>query len=130
MTLCMDTSRHKMKGNDEMTKIVYNACYGGFSLSDEAVEMYLALKGFRYTKTPDRWGSHYTVEGDPDFYNRDIERDDPILALVVETLGERANGDCAKLRIEDLPKGTLYRINEYDGYESIETKEDLDWKVA
>lgn len=113
-----------------MTKIVYNACYGGFSLSDEAIELYLDLKGLKYTKTPDLWGSHYTVEGDSDFYNRDIDRADPILAQVVETLGEKADGDCAKLEIEDIPAGTLYRITEYDGYESIETKEDLDWKVA
>jgi hypothetical protein len=113
-----------------MTKIVYNACYGGFGLSDEAIEMYLQLKGFKYTKTPDRWGAHYTVEGDSHFYNRDIDRADPILAQVVEMLGEKACGEFAKLKIEDLPKGTLYRITEYDGYESIETKEDLDWKVA
>ena len=113
-----------------MTKIVYNACYGGFSLSDEAVEMYLQLKGFKYTKEPDRWGAKFVVEGWDHFYNRDIDRADPILVQVVETLGDKASGDYAKLAIEELPKGTLYRITEYDGYESIETKEDLDWKVA
>jgi len=113
-----------------MTKIVYNACYGGFSLSDEAIEMYLDLKGLKYTKTPDRWGSHYTVEGDSHFYNRDIDRADPVLAQVVETLGEKADGDCAKLEIEDIPAGTLYRITEYDGYESVETQYNVDWKVA
>lgn len=111
-------------------KIVYNACYGGFGISDEAVEMYLDLKGLKYTKTEERWGSTYTVDGVENFYYRDIERDDPTLIQVVETLGDNANGMCARLRIEDLPKGTLYRITEYDGYESIETKDDLDWKVA
>lgn len=113
-----------------MTKIVYNACYGGFELSDEAVEMYLTLKGFKFTKTPDRWGSNFSVEGWEDFYYGDIERDDPVLVQVIETLGKKADGDCAKLRIEDIPAGTLYRITEYDGYESIETKEDLDWRMA
>ena len=113
-----------------MTKIVYNACYGGFSLSDSAIELYLQLKGFVYVKTEGRWGSSFDVKGWEDFYHRDIDRADPILVQVVETLGEKANGDCAKLRIEDIPKGTLYRITEYDGYESIETKEDLDWRVA
>lgn len=111
-------------------KIVYNACYGGFGLSDEAVEMYLDLKGFKYTKTPDRWGAKFSVEGWEDFYYRDIDRADPVLAQVVETLGEKASGDFAKLEIENLPKGTLYRITEYDGYESVETRECLDWKVA
>jgi hypothetical protein len=113
-----------------MTKIVYNACYGGFSLSDSAIELYLQLKGFVYVKTEDSWGSNFDVKGWEDFYDRDIDRADPILVQVVETLGEKANGDCANLEVEDIPKGTLYRITEYDGYESIETKEDLDWKVA
>lgn len=113
-----------------MTKIVYNACYGGFGLSDEAVAMYLQLKGYKFTREKGRWGDDFTVEGWDDFYYRDIERDDPILVQVVEKLGDKANGSCAKLRIEYVPKGTLYRITEYDGYESIETKEDLDWKVA
>jgi hypothetical protein len=123
----MDLQR---QGAIQVTKIVYNACYGGFGLSDEAVEMYLDLKGFKYTKTPDIWGANFVVEGWEDFYYSDIERDDPTLVQVVETLGEKANGMCANLSIEDLPKGTLYRITEYDGYESIETQEDLDWRVA
>ena len=114
-----------------MTKIVYNACYGGFGLSDEAIEMYLTLKGFKFTKTPDRWGSNFSVEGWENFYyRRDIERDDPVLVQVVEALGKKANDDCAKLEIEDLPKGTLYRITEYDGYESVETQYNVDWRMA
>lgn len=113
-----------------MTKIVYNACYGGFSLSDEATSMYLDLSGFKYEKMNQRFYTEFTVEGWDDFYDRRIDRADPILVEVVEKLGDKANGSCAKLRIEDLPKGTLYRITEYDGYESIETKDDLDWSVA
>lgn len=121
---------HTGKG-DNMTKVVYNACYGGFSLSDEAVEMYLNLKGLKYTKIKEKWGSSsYDVEENKNFYDRRIERDDPVLVQVVEKLGDKANSECAKLRIEDLPKGTLYRITEYDGYESIETKYDMDWNVA
>lgn len=113
-----------------MTKIVYNACYGGFGLSDEAVELYLDLKGFKYKKIEERWGSNYNVEGWEDFYYRDIDRADPVLIQVVETLGKKANGNLARLVIEDIPEGTMYRITEYDGNESIETKEDLDWRIA
>ena len=113
-----------------MTKIVYNDCYGGFGLSDEAVEMYLQLKGFKYNKTPDSWGSNFAVEGWKNFYYGHIDRADPILVQVVETLGEKANGDCAKLEIEDIPAGTLYRITEYDGNESVEMQYNVDWKVA
>lgn len=113
-----------------MTKIVYNACYGGFSLSDEATELYLNLKGLKYKKIKEQWGIRYDVEENKNFYDRRIERDDPVLVEVVEKLGMKANGSCAKLYIEDLPKGTLYRITEYDGYESIETKYDMDWSIA
>lgn len=114
-----------------MTKVVYNACYGGFGLSDEAIEMYLQLKGLVYKKSPDGWGgSTYVVDGWEDFYEGDIERDDPNLVKVVETLGKKANSAFADLVVVDIPKGTCYRINEYDGFESIETKEDIDWRVA
>lgn len=113
-----------------MTKVVYNECYGGFSLSDEAIELYLNLKGLKYKKIKEQWGSRYEVEENKNFYDRRIERDDPVLVQVVEKLGMKANGSCAKLCIEDLPKGTLYRITEYDGYESIETKYDMDWSIA
>ena len=34
-----------------MTKIVYNDCYGGFSLSDEGFEAYLTRKGVDFVKT-------------------------------------------------------------------------------
>jgi len=114
-----------------MTKVVYNECYGGFSLSDEAIELYLNLKGLKYKKIKHQFGPNYDVEGIKHFYaTRDIERDDPVLVQVVEKLGDKANGECAKLCIEDLPKGTLYRIKEYDGYESIETKYNDDWSIA
>lgn len=114
-----------------MTKIVYSACYGGFSLSDEAIRLYLELKGYKYTETPTKFGyTDFTVEGWDDFYDREIDRADPILVEVVEKLGKKANGAFADLRIEDVPKGTVYRITEYDGYESIETRYSDDWKVA
>jgi hypothetical protein len=59
-----------------------------------------------------------------------IERNDPALAQVVEELGDKANGSCAKLRIQEVPAGTLYRIDEYDGSESVMTHDAYDWNVA
>ena len=94
-----------------MTKIVYNGCYGGFSLSLAAWERYIEL------------GGEVDVA-------HDIPRTDPILVQVVEELGERANGLCAELHIDDLAVGTKYRIREYDGLEYIETEEDIKWSVA
>lgn len=98
-----------------MTKIVYNACYGGFSLSVEAKNLYLKRKGVSVD---------YISEWD-------IDRADPDLVTVVEELGsENASGFCAELKIVDLIPGTLYRITEYDGSETVETKDNIDWKVA
>lgn len=36
--------------------------------------------------------------------------------------------ECCK--VVDVPKGTLFKIKEYDGYESIETYNGDDWLVA
>lgn len=58
------------------------------------------------------------------------DRSDPTLIQVIEELGEKANGRYASLRIKMLPKGTLYRIDEYDGNESVMTQSAYDWEAA
>lgn len=107
-----------------MAKIVYNDCYGGFSLSMEAAELYERLGG---TAEVRRWtlrGNTYAS------IDSSISRTDPVLVQVVETLGERANNRTSNLQIVEVPDGTLYRIMEYDGSEWIETPADIEWKVA
>ena len=139
-----------------MTKIVYNACYGGFSISDEAVERYAEIKGITLYPEIDKYGYPVYYLCPVEEYNKiyeedsnapvlpgrfdrsnalcfsrcDIDRADPVLAQVVEELGDRASGNFAKLRIEEVPAGTLYRIEEYDGYESVMTQDGYDWNVA
>jgi len=138
-----------------MTKIVYNTCYGGFGLSNEAIMRYAEIKGITLYSEKDSIFTHYYLcppeefkrlqdedKANPVsvgryvrsnamyFSDTDIERSDPALVQVVEELGDMANGMCAKLRIEDVPVGTLYRIDENDGYESVETKDTYEWKVA
>lgn len=39
-------------------------------------------------------------------------------------------GGLEDLKVVWLPEGTLFRIHEYDGSESIEVKEELDWLIA
>lgn len=55
--------------------------------------------------------------------NSGIERHDPDLIRVVEELGGEhrtgASGQCAELRIVEIPDGTEYEISEYDGSEHI-----------
>jgi hypothetical protein len=143
-----------------MAKIVYNACFGGFGLSEAAVLRYCELKGITVFPESDRfYGSAYWLvpreertgilgrdgwrSADPEermasnSRHRDltlnvdnIPRQDPALVQVVEELGHQANGMFAMLHIADMPSGTRYRIDEYDGNESVMTPDDYEWTVA
>lgn len=78
-------------------KIVINTCYGGFGLSDEACKLLNIKNDYKYID--------YAKRGDPK------------LVEVVEKLGEKANGNYAKLKIEEVEG--RFKINYYDGIESI-----------
>lgn len=56
---------------------------------------------------------------DHNFYDRDVERDDPTLVQVVEELGEEASGNFAELSIITLPSDVKWQIEDYDGIEHI-----------
>jgi len=116
-----------------MTKIVYNACYGGFSISRKAYDRFLELGGEiardelkAMAEMEEKFGSS-TLFGNS--FGRDIARHDPILIQVVGELGKEASGFCAELKIEEI-QGLLYRIEEYDGLEHVETPHEIDWVVA
>lgn len=104
-------------------KVVINGCYGGFSLSDEAFELYLERKGLKFRKEK---SEHFSLIG-YDYYSengfylgdRDIERNDPVLVGVVEELGEKANGRCASLKVVEIPDEVEWTICEYDGNEWV-----------
>lgn len=65
------------------------------------------------------------------FHSRDLKRSDPILVQVVEELGAESFGKCAKLEIIDIDKGRWFKIDEYDGYESIQYRDiDDEWILA
>ena len=52
----------------------------------------------------------------------DIKRDDPDLVKVVRTLKKKADGEHAELKIVNIPDGTEWELDEYDGIESIHEK--------
>jgi hypothetical protein len=135
-----------------MVRVVYNRCYGGFNLSREACKRYWELQGKEVwiensslgfnvwlvppkerLKYPKDWHSLPLEEriafneqySKQTWYDRDVSRHDPILVQVVEELGEKANGECAKLAIDEI--SGPYRIDEYDGYESVETSDSYNW---
>jgi hypothetical protein len=112
-----------------MQKVVYNACYGGFGLSDKAMDRMVEL-GWNLKLNPkynpnskSMFSSKYEFHG---YVN--CPRHHPILVQVVEELGEKASGDCADLQIAEIEG--LYRIDEYDGNESVVSPDGYDWQYA
>ena len=113
-------------------KIVINKCYGGFGLSSKAMQAYAAKKGI--TLYPEEKGSYtiyWTVPKDEridnkhaeqTLYDRDIDRDDPILVEVVEELGKEASDHLADLECVEVPDGVSWQIEDYDGNEWISEK--------
>jgi len=141
-------------------KIVYSPCYGGFSVSEAGIKRYAELKGINlfvehgkcglntYWTTPkdqiegllseDKWYEATQEERVKSnqlhdlhtMCNRKFVRHDPILVQVVEELGDKASGDCAKLTVFETDS-RMYRIDEYDGYESVATSyADDDWVIV
>lgn len=104
-------------------KIVINRQFGGFSLSDKAMDR---LKELNYTPTE----GYGTIEEDlvlkdNIWQNRkysgylNIPRDHPLLIQVVEELGSEANGNHATLKVVEIPDGVDWDVEEYDGNEWI-----------
>lgn len=62
-----------------------------------------------------------------DTYHRDVQRHDPVLVAVVQRLGKVASGRFADLRIWYCNEGALYKIDEYDGYETVVFPSKVKW---
>ena len=91
------------------TKVVYNACYGGFGLSTEALARLKEL-GSTINSAYLPW---------------EFPRHDLLLVQVVEELGDRANTWASKLLIANV--SGPYRIEEYDGLETVYEPDDYEW---
>lgn len=110
-----------------------NRCFGGFGLSDEALDMLVDEYGFTTTTYEDgeyadpdadiidddgRVMHHYSLIDDREAATR--TRDE--LVEVVERLGEDANGQHAALEIVELPVDFEWVVTEYDGVETVREK--------
>lgn len=113
-----------------MTKIVYNASHGGYSLSPEAVLAWAERRGIILNYHED--GYFTDAHGEAFWPEERIARDDPVLAQIVLELGPHASGPGpgSDLRVRDLKPGTVYRIHEYDGLESVLTFDEHEWRIA
>ena len=115
-------------------KVVINKCYGGFGISNEARLELIKRKSklvrvvearadeYGYFKRMIERGVFTKVKGKvyADDASDDENRTDKDLIEIVERLGEKANGQYAKLAIVEIPDGIEWEIDEYDGIESIE----------
>ena len=101
-------------------KIVINAAYGGFELSKEFYQHYkipIIETEYSFYPAKDDWTENFRTDA------RVIE--------YIENFGaDKASGPYSHLKIVEVPKGTRYRIREYDGQEWIETENDIDWEIA
>ena len=105
-------------------KVVINKCFGGFSLSDKAIDRLKELaieqgdkeliKMINKDKREDDTGKYWGLFS--------IRRDHPLLIKVVEELGEEANGRFAELRVVNIPDDIEWEIEEYDGVEWVSEK--------
>lgn len=130
-------------------KVVINDCFGGFGLSDMAIEMIMERKGFgcfryKYDISNNKFVKcgesdkglfsvvYYCTEdfGDvvkelPDetrFEWCDIDRNDIDLIAVVQKLGRKADSGFSKLAIVKIPDDVEWEICDFDGWESIHEK--------
>jgi hypothetical protein len=126
------------KSLPKMTKVVVNRCFGGFGLSEKAMEK-LIEKGmpvyddFEATGKNERPDVHIIESKD---YKRDSLlyrkyylnytddmmdiRTHPLVVETVEELGREANGRFSRLEVVDVPREIdEIIIDEYDGAESI-----------
>ena len=100
-------------------KVVYNSCFGGFSISRACAEWMADRGNTECMEMLDR----------DDFYGYldDAARHDPLLVMAVEHLGtKKASGSSAKLAVHEL-RGNRYYIDEYDGSESVVEPDDINW---
>ncbi len=93
--------------DEELIEVLYNICYGGWGISEKAVELYNLRNGNNNPIT--------TLD------SGDLCRHDPILIQIYKELGVEFNDVYAKIQIKKIPKiyENYYYIREYDGAESV-----------
>lgn len=129
-------------------KVILNKCYGGFDVSKEAYMLYAKKKGLKlyqyasdfvsnkkciYTRANDEtlfknyfikdMGDNIEINNEDykkyNLYLDDEHRQDPILIEVVEELENKASGRFGRLEVVEIPDNCYYKIDDYDGIETI-----------
>ena len=84
-------------------KVVINNCYGGFGMTNAALEEYKSRRDIT----------------DENFWYYDIPRDCPVLVSMVEEQGSAMNGGFSDLKVVEIPDDVEWYIEEYDGMEHV-----------
>ena len=92
----------------DFVEVMYNAKYGGFNYSPQAMKIYCEKTGKDYRDFKNSGYLH-------------VKRTDKIMLEILKELGEAANGPYANIQIAKIPKQFEKHIcyGEYDGYESV-----------
>lgn len=123
-------------------KIIYNDCYGGYTLSDNAIDWlsehgsestknFIAQKRIEAKEKEDFSSASQDSIDNAKFYVMDavrsfLKRHDPDLVAVVEALCKEVNGTFSELAIAEIYEDK-YFIDEYDGRETVVTPADVCW---
>ena len=111
-------------------KVVVNKCYGGPALSRKAVLLGREISGdpnwCPESIVGDVFENGTIVDTEYGFF--DMDRHDPILVKVVETLGDDASNQSSDLQIEIIDCN-MYMIENYDGYETVVTPGIQNWNI-
>lgn len=88
--------------------VMVNECYGGFTLSEEALSEYNKRRpvGIKAVEV-----------------SSEVDRDDPLMIQICMEMGSRVNGSrLSKIQTRSIPKkySECYKIVEVDGYERID----------
>jgi len=127
-------------------KVVINKCFGGFGLSD-AAQVEIHRRGCAHSKLMEPrayFGADFEQDmakitaGTPlfqtpivdgkvldDDHRKDEHRACPMLAAVVEEMGEKSFGPYSKLKVVEIPDGVEFVISDYDGQEAIHQKHEV-----
>jgi len=120
-------------------KVVINKCYGGFGLSQAALQWLIDNKGWtvKDVNTNEEWENTETdivnLKSDDSKYlgpltiNKVDEyknsfRTDKDIIIAIEVLGKTADGKHAELKVVEIPDDIEWDIQEYDGIEWIAEK--------
>jgi hypothetical protein len=129
----------KAKRKSVTTRVVYNDCYGGFSLSNRAFDMLVARRCGIVVEENQKISEALDMMGPLErekwkqfrrqynSINTGVARHDPDLLAVIDELGmERASGSLAQLKIAEI-EGDRYIIREHAGVERVVTPADIRW---